>query len=222
MARKTKEETEKTRQAIMAAAITVFYERGVARSSLQEIAQQAGVTRGAIYWHFKDKVDLLNTLATEVFSPNEALLDRLAQDASDDPLGLLHKTGLETIHAMLHDPTRRHVFTILSQRCEYVAEMQELNAKNVESRDRVRDRLIRIFHQAEKNGQLAAPWTPATAAAAVQGLFFGFLHLDMEYGAPARHRDGLYAAALDALFAAFAANGKAYAITERPTPKRSA
>lgn len=206
----------------MTAATTVFYERGVARASLQEIAETAGVTRGAIYWHFKDKVALLTALATEVFSPNEALLERLAQDSSDDPLGLLHKTGLETLHAMLNDPMRRRVFTILTQRCEYVAEMQALSASNTESRNRVRDRLIRILHQAEKNGQLAAPWAPATAAAALQGLFFGFLHLDTEYATPSQHRDGLYAASIDALFASFTPSGKAYAITEKPAPKRTA
>lgn len=206
----------------MAAAVTVFYERGVSRASLQEIAESAGVTRGAIYWHFKDKGDLLITLAADVFSPHEALLERLAQDSNDDPLGILHKMGLETLHTLLNDPTRRRVFTILTQRCEYVAEMKALHISNTESRDRVRDRLIRIFYQAEKKGQLTALWDPSTAAAALQGLFFGFIHMDLEYDAPARYRNGLYAAALDALFASFASNGKIYAITEKPTPKRTA
>ena len=55
MARRTKEEALATRHALLDAAERVFGRRGVARTSLVEIAEEAGVTRGAVYWHFKDK-----------------------------------------------------------------------------------------------------------------------------------------------------------------------
>lgn len=58
MARKTKQQAEETRQEILDAAIKTFSERGVSATSLADIAKAAGVTRGAIYWHFKNKVDL--------------------------------------------------------------------------------------------------------------------------------------------------------------------
>ena len=56
--RRTKAEAEETRQAILAAAERVFFKKGVANSSLDEVAAAAGVTRGAIYWHFSSKTDL--------------------------------------------------------------------------------------------------------------------------------------------------------------------
>ena len=56
--RKTKEEAYQIRCNLLDAALTVFYERGVAQASLDEIAKAAGVTRGALYWHFKNKEDL--------------------------------------------------------------------------------------------------------------------------------------------------------------------
>ena len=56
--RKTKEEAYQTRCNLLVAALSVFYERGVAQASLDEIAKAAGVTRGALYWHFKNKEDL--------------------------------------------------------------------------------------------------------------------------------------------------------------------
>ena len=62
VARQTKAQAEQTREAILDAAEKVFYERGVARSTLEEVARVAGVTRGAIYWHFRDKLDLFLTL----------------------------------------------------------------------------------------------------------------------------------------------------------------
>ncbi|WP_272942305.1 TetR family transcriptional regulator [Kingella kingae] len=53
--RKTKEEAQKTRQHLLNAALEVFWRKGVTQASLHEIAVEAGVTRGALYWHFKNK-----------------------------------------------------------------------------------------------------------------------------------------------------------------------
>lgn len=62
MARKTKKESLETRQDILTAAARVFSTHGVAKTSLNDIAKEAGVTRGAIYWHFENKTDLFNEL----------------------------------------------------------------------------------------------------------------------------------------------------------------
>ncbi|MEA2059080.1 MAG: TetR family transcriptional regulator [Thermodesulfobacteriota bacterium] len=66
MARKSREDAEKTRLSLIDAALVLFYEKGFARTSLKEIADQAGVTRGAVYWHFKNKNDLFIKLADEI------------------------------------------------------------------------------------------------------------------------------------------------------------
>ncbi len=62
MARKTKEQAQATRQHILDVALRLFSQQGVSSTSLAEIAKAAGVTRGAIYWHFKDKSDLFNEI----------------------------------------------------------------------------------------------------------------------------------------------------------------
>jgi AcrR family transcriptional regulator len=51
-----------TREALLAAAAEVFAQRGVAGASLDQIAERAGYTRGAIYANFADKDDLFLTL----------------------------------------------------------------------------------------------------------------------------------------------------------------
>ena len=66
--RKTKIEAQKTRNYLLKAALDTFYTRGVSRSSLNEIAQTAGVTRGALYWHIKNKEYLYEGLFQQVFS----------------------------------------------------------------------------------------------------------------------------------------------------------
>ena len=147
MARKTKEEAQKTRETILRTAENLFYEHGVGRTSLQEIAAAANVTRGAVYWHFKDKDDLLWAIADDVFMPHEDLLDRLVAMESDDPLSLLHQNCITTLDAITNNPRRRRVFTILTQRCENIADMELLNRSNDACRDRVLARLETLFEQ---------------------------------------------------------------------------
>ena len=62
MARRTKEDALVTRDLLLDAAERVFQRRGVSRTSLQEIAQEAGLTRGAIYWHFENKADVFDAM----------------------------------------------------------------------------------------------------------------------------------------------------------------
>lgn len=62
MARKTKEEALETRNRILEAAVEVFLEKGVSQAGLEVIAEKAGVTRGAVYWHFKNKADIFEAL----------------------------------------------------------------------------------------------------------------------------------------------------------------
>ena len=69
MVRRTKEEAQETRSQILDAAEQAFYERGVARTTLADIAGRAGVTRGAIYWHFSNKSDLLQALLDTLHEP---------------------------------------------------------------------------------------------------------------------------------------------------------
>ena len=57
MERVSKKKTQDTRDRILDAAEDVFNNRGYSNTTLNEIAEVAGVTRGAIYWHYKNKED---------------------------------------------------------------------------------------------------------------------------------------------------------------------
>ena len=75
MARRTKEDAMATRHKLLDSAENLFQAQGVSRTSLQDIARRAGATRGAIYWHFKDKADLFNAMMERVTLPLEACFD---------------------------------------------------------------------------------------------------------------------------------------------------
>ena len=71
MPRKTKEESIKTRSLLLEAALDVFSEKSFSDVTLSEIAERVGMTKGALYWHFKNKSDLLSKLIGEIFLDSE-------------------------------------------------------------------------------------------------------------------------------------------------------
>ena len=76
MARKTKEDTQATREGILDAAEACFHEHGVARTTLEMIGARAGYTRGAVYWHFKNKSEVLAAIVERVHLPFMQELER--------------------------------------------------------------------------------------------------------------------------------------------------
>jgi len=70
--------SEGTRQRILAVALELFRVRGYERTSLREIADRLGITKAALYYHFKAKDDLLATLGGPFVEGLVALVDRLA------------------------------------------------------------------------------------------------------------------------------------------------
>ena len=118
MARSTKEEALVTRGRILDAAEEVFHANGVARTSLADVATAAGLTRGAIYWHFKNKADLFRAMCDRVRMPMEAMV--LYRPEQGDALETLKAACLFAIRDIVHNPHSRRVFDIIFHKCEFV------------------------------------------------------------------------------------------------------
>ena len=84
MARKTKADKEKTYLALIEAAADLFRSQGFTATTLNEIAERAGVTRGAFYGHFSSKSDVIRAIweeqAMPFFEPIEYVLKNLPKD----------------------------------------------------------------------------------------------------------------------------------------------
>lgn len=72
MARRTKEEAEQTRKDILQASLNMFCEKGYTRTTLDDIAKSIHLTKGAIYWYFRNKPDILKALIWEDFEATRA------------------------------------------------------------------------------------------------------------------------------------------------------
>ncbi len=166
MARRTKEEAFATRHRLLDAAELLFQAQGVSQTSLQQIAQEAGATRGAIYWHFKDKADLFNAMMERVTLPFEAAT-RAAGNADDDPLAELKHAIVGMLRRTAGDAQVRRVFDIATHMVEYTGEMASLRERHLAARDGcVADFARALAHAARHAGvRLTVP-----ARAAAQGM----------------------------------------------------
>ncbi|MEX8494966.1 TetR family transcriptional regulator [Sphaerotilus sp.] len=154
MARRTKEEAAATREHLLDTAETVFLREGVARTSLQSIAAEAGLTRGAIYWHFKDKAEVFNAMMERVCLPCEAEHDAQEQTLLPDAdlVDALRAFAWVPITRMLDDERTRRVFTIAIHRTEYSDEMRPALERHIAAMEDFRARIERMVTAGQARG----------------------------------------------------------------------
>ena len=175
MPRRTKAEAQETRTLILDAAERTFAEHGVSRSSLNDIAQAAGVTRGAIYWHFQDKADLFNAMMARVTLPLEADVAGSGDPALDDPLAYARQTFLGALAKTVGDPQVRRVFEIATHKVEYVDELRAVRDRHLEVRNTCLMHVERGLALAAARGQLASHTPPRVAALGLHALIDGLI-----------------------------------------------
>ena len=176
MVRKTKEDTEHTYSLLLDAAESIFSQKGVAASTLNDIATEAGMTRGAIYWHFKDKGALVRAMCDRATLPMEAMANEVMAAAGDDPLGSLRKL---TVHALKQtaESARQHtVFDILFHKCEKTGELATVFNREEECRNECHTRMQGLFDDAVKQGQLPADTDTKLAMQALHSYMVGLMH----------------------------------------------
>lgn len=176
MVRRTKEDAVATRNSLLDAAEQVFYDKGVSRASLGDIAQAAGATRGAIYWHFKDKADLFNAMMDRVTLPLECAYGFGGVGVEDGaPLWRLRGAVRAVLRAVTTDERARRVFEIAMYKVEYVQELDAVRDRHVMACEGFRARLREDVVSAAKAQGLALPMSADVAAMGLWALFDGLL-----------------------------------------------
>jgi TetR/AcrR family acrAB operon transcriptional repressor len=174
MARRTKAEADETRTKLLDAAERVFFEKGVARASLNEIAQRAGATRGAVYWHFKDKVDVFSSMLARICMPFEEICDDRYGDLA--PLDRIRRSIYAVFDSMDGDERRRKVFDTALFKLEYVGELESVRAGHVESFACSQRKFAADLADAAAQRGIDMPMTPEEAALGLHSLFVGLIH----------------------------------------------
>ncbi|OIR04522.1 HTH-type transcriptional regulator TtgR [mine drainage metagenome] len=182
MVRKTKEDAELTRQRIIDAARAVFLARGVSRSTLEHIAAQANVTRGAVYWHFKNKTEIFHAIREQVFLP---LIDRMDDTLSvenmakntEDPLSQIEHSLCVTIHELNENIEMRQTYEIMMIKCEYVDEFATVLQQILNNCSNITEKIQLAYEHAQSQGLLAGSHSPRALAMDTHLFFSGLLHM---------------------------------------------
>jgi len=131
--RRTKADALITRDKILDSAGALFLSQGVSRTTLAHIAERAGVTRGAIYWHFEDKAALFNAMMERARTPLESAMRLLDEPCSRDPLAALQEYARLVFDLTVNDPDARCVFEIATLKTEYVDDMSSVRERRAQA-----------------------------------------------------------------------------------------
>ncbi len=217
MARRTKEDALATRHRLLDAAERVFQSKGVSATSLNDIAAQAGTTRGAIYWHFADKADLYNAMIERVTLPLEHAI--AVASGGPAPLAALRQALMDALKKTVNDPQTRRVFEVATHKVEYVDSLCAVRKRHLAVRTECVAGMKKALQSAARERGIALP-LPAQAAARglhalVDGLIQNWLLDPTDFDLP---RAG--GQVLDAYLAGLGLNGavRGAARTSEPAP----
>ena len=124
MAKKTKEQTEITKQAIIEAAIDVFYEVGLSKATIKNIVDRTELTRGAFYWHFANKEEILSYLLDKTIAKYQHYFEELINESSNS-IQLLSQHAINLFTTICDNERERKVFAIFMQTVGSQQEMTE-------------------------------------------------------------------------------------------------
>jgi len=218
MARKTKEDAEATRASILDAAELCFLKKGVARTTLEDIAAQAGHTRGAVYWHFANKLEVFEAVMERVESPFISQLDQIASSKNDQPLPTLRQFYVTVFDELTHNSNARNAVEIAFLHCEVVEETRPILSREHRGATQSQARIKEALAHAKRLKQLRADLDPAVCAmtlhCSVGGLIREWL---LNPQLISLQRDGL--AMIDTLLTSFAA--EPIAASRKTTARRA-
>ena len=177
MVRRTKADALVTRNSLLDAAEHLFQAHGVSRTSLNDIATAAGTTRGAIYWHFKDKADLFNAMMERVTMPLEGTLACAAglAEAADDPLLSLRDSMMNALKQTANDEQTRRVFEVATHKVEYVSEMQAVRDRHLLVRNQCVAMTEKALREVVRREDIKLPMPLSTAALGLHVIMDGLI-----------------------------------------------
>jgi AcrR family transcriptional regulator len=164
--RRTKQEAEETRKNLLATALEIFSEKGYDAANLGDIAERANVTRGAIYWHFKNKAHLYNTLITEVVVGRSDAVVQDAVGAGGNLADALREIMTRQLEYLEVDPEYRAVMALMLFKSGVHSELHPAVQTLMHRSQTAVNQMARLMRQGSDAGHLRGDIDPVDAARA--------------------------------------------------------
>ena len=176
MARKTKEETENTKNSILQAALNCFYEKGFSKTTFDDIAVRIGMTKGAVYWHYKDKAELLADMIIRQIEDKRRNVPVLEKSERGFLSALRDFFQKEGEYIEQHPDLQKFFFFILAQVEWSDVTFNTVMGKIGDIRNFYLEKVQNILTSAQKSGELAPTVDVNNAALTITNLWNGSLH----------------------------------------------
>jgi TetR/AcrR family acrAB operon transcriptional repressor len=172
--RKSAAEAAETRQAILRAALDEFSRRGYSATTLDGVARVAGVTRGAVYWHFANKAALYEELLRAFGGQSGAIMGAAAAEGGDF-ITVCRRILARLLTRLAEDKELRAVMELLLSKTEQTAELADVVANQRAAMNELVAQLAGFMQPGIAQGALRAdldPWDVARGFLAYQqGVF---------------------------------------------------
>ena len=175
--RRTKEAAAETREQLLNAALVCFRRQGYSATTLDDIARQAGTTRGAIHWHFGNKVELFNTLVRERYERAAAIFSEVGKLGEASPVQQLRQLLIHWLSYVEENEDFRALLELLTLKTEVGPELIEGLQENVRGQQRSLTYFASLIRKGIEVGEVRPEVEPDTAALAALGMMNGITSL---------------------------------------------
>ena len=163
--RRTKEEAAVTRANLLKTALSVFSAKGYAAATLDDVAKAAKVTRGAIYWHFKSKADLYNTLVQELSARGASVVQQAVSEGGT-LIEILRRVFVRQCALIEDDKEARAVMELALFKTGLDPELQAGRKKQLEAGNALVEGIADAMRQGIAQGVLRKDINPVDMARA--------------------------------------------------------
>lgn len=170
--KKTKDEAELTRKAVLNAAMKVFSKNGYTQTSLTEVAKEAGLTRGAIYWHFNNKHQLLSAVIDECDKDMELMINGILNSATS-PVEKIRALISTIISTIVMEEQFRVIEDILVFKTSTNSELQKIYQRHMDNIKKFRKMMIDLISEGIAAGVFDPRFSPETVAVAMTSYIAG-------------------------------------------------
>jgi TetR/AcrR family acrAB operon transcriptional repressor len=170
--RRTKEDAEQTRQDLLNAALTVFSQKGFSAARLEDIAEAAGVTRGAIYHHFGSKEALYSDLIDEANTVGNSAIERAVGEGGSF-IEIVTRILVYSFHLMEDDQRFSEVMALQLN----TSEVNGLSQRQHDEAPQLVASISGLFRMIIEQGELRPDLNPDTVARAFLGYQYGLSSL---------------------------------------------
>lgn len=170
--RRTKAAALETRAKILESALDIFSEKSFSNTSLTEIAANVGLTKGALYWHFRNKNDLLLQLMEEICNHAGEEVKKLFN--TPDSAGKLRKYYKNSLAVLLENDRNKKIHKIMTKRDEWPEDIQQSVQRIIkDSIERERLMVEKFISKGQEEGRFRKDISPVAVAVLISSIFHG-------------------------------------------------